>query len=109
MLSNRWSTMPTHQLTRAQESPLPDHRARLGRMPGSDVPVIHQTFEAGDKVPFWAWATFSGDHLYDLNADPNETVNLSGTPAATAMAERLRAALQAVEAPAEQFQRLGLA
>jgi arylsulfatase A-like enzyme len=109
MMSNRWSTMPTHQLTREQEIPLPDARARLGRMPGSDVPVIHQTFEAGDQVPFWAYATFSGDHLYDLNGDPDETVNLRETPAAADMAERLREALKAVEAPAEQFQRLGLA
>ena len=109
MMSNRWSTMPTHQLTRDQEIPLPDARARLGRMPGSEVPVIHQTFEAGDKVPFWAWATFSGDHLYDLNGDPDEMVNLRDTAAAKDMAERLRAALKAVEAPAEQFLRLGLA
>ncbi len=29
MLSNRWSTMPTHLLTREQELPLPDQRAWL--------------------------------------------------------------------------------
>jgi hypothetical protein len=77
-------------------------------MPGSDVPVIHQTFEAGDKVPFWAWATFSGDHVYDLTGDPDETENLKDTKAAADLAERLRVALQAVEAPMEQFHRLGL-
>lgn len=109
MYSNRWSTMPTHQLTRQQEMPLPDARARLGRMPGSDVPVIHQTFEAGDRVPFWAYATFSGDHLYDLNSDPGEQVNLRDSPVAAMLAERLRAALEAVEAPHEQFARLGFA
>jgi len=109
MMSNRWSTMPTHHLTRAQEIPLPDGRARLGRMPGSDVPVIHQTFQAGDKVPFWAYATFSGEHVYDLVGDPDERVNLRDTPAAKMLAERLRAALEAIEAPREQFERLGFA
>jgi arylsulfatase A-like enzyme len=108
MLSNRWSTMPTHFLKREQELPLPDARAVLSRMPGSDVPVLHQTFEDGDKVPFWAWASFSGDHCYDLAADPEETNNLAGSEAAAAMTSRLAEALAAVEAPAEQYRRLGL-
>ena len=86
---------------------MPDERARLGRMPGSGIPVIHQTFEAGDQVPFWAYATFSGDHVYDLAADPHELVNRKDEPVARELAERLHAALQAVEAPAEQFARLG--
>ncbi len=65
--SNRWSTMPTHFLTREQEMPLPDERARLDRMPGSRVPVIRQTWDESDAVPFWAAAQrFSGNHLYDL-------------------------------------------
>ena len=61
--SNRWSTMPTHLLTREQEMPLPDERARLDRMPGSKVPVIRQTWDESDAVPFWAMARFSGNHL----------------------------------------------
>lgn len=108
MFSNRWSTMPTHVLTRDQEIPLPDARARLSRMPGSEVPVIHQSWAEGDKVPFWAWTSFSGDHLYDLQGDPGERINLKDDPAARDLAERLRAALAAVEAPGEQFARLGL-
>ena len=60
-------------------------------------------------MPFWAYATFSGDHLYDLNSDPDEQVNLRDSPAAAMLAERLRAALEAVEAPHEQFARLGFA
>ena len=35
MWSNRWSTMPTHALSRRDELPLPDDRAVLDRMPGS--------------------------------------------------------------------------
>jgi hypothetical protein len=78
-------------------------------MPGSTVPVIRQPFVAGDMLPFWAWGEFSGNHLYDLRNDPGEDRNLAGGDAERDAAEALRAALQAIEAPAEQFVRLGLA
>jgi arylsulfatase A-like enzyme len=107
--SNRWSTMPTHFLTREQEMPLPDERARLDRMPGSKVPVIRQTWDESDAVPFWAAARFSGNHLYDLGDDPNEENNLAGSALEREYAARMREALKEVEAPQEQFTRLGLA
>ncbi|MDP1628008.1 sulfatase [Parvibaculum sp.] len=108
MMSNRWSTMPTHVLAREQELPLPDERAFLDRMPGSGVPVIHQQWDKGDPVPFWALTRFSGHHLYDLEEDPSEERNLAGTPREADMAERLRAALLELEAPGSQLIRLGL-
>jgi arylsulfatase A-like enzyme len=108
MYSNRWSTMPTHVLSRLQELPLPDDRATLERMPGSPVPVLRQIWEAGDAVPFWASRRFDGNRLFDLGADPEEAANLAGSPAEAAAAERLAAALRAVEAPQAQFARLGL-
>jgi hypothetical protein len=109
MLSNRWSTMPTHILPREQELPLPDDRAYLSRMPGSKVPVIRQDFEDGDRIPFWAYTKFSGHHLYDLQDDAGETRNLAGTALEKDYAERLREALKEIEAPDSQFRRLGLA
>ena len=108
MMSNRWSTMPTHILTRQQEIPLPDDRAVLDRMPGSTVPVIHQQWDESDPIPFWAGRRFSGNHLYDLQADPGETENLAGTPLEAEYRDRLCAALEEVEAPKGQFERLGL-
>ncbi|MFA7639413.1 MAG: sulfatase, partial [Parvibaculum sp.] len=108
MMSNRWSTMPTHMLTREQELPLPDERAFLDRMPGSNVPVIHQQWQKGDMVPYWAFTKFTGHHLYDLLGDPGEEQNLAGTAAERDIADRLRAALVELEAPQSQFQRLGL-
>jgi hypothetical protein len=108
MLSNRWSTMPTHVLSREQELPLPDERATLGRMPGSPVPVIRQVWDASDRLPFWAWAKFSGNHLYDLKNDPAENENRAGGADEKRMTEMLIAALREIEAPAEQFTRLGL-
>jgi arylsulfatase A-like enzyme len=108
MLSNRWSTMPTHFLTREQELPLPDQRATLSRMPGSSVPVIQQIWAAGDRVPYWAYAKFSGNHLYDLVTDPGETRNLVGDAREAGMAARLRDALREIEAPSAQLERLGL-
>lgn len=108
MMSNRWSTMPTHFLSREQELPLPDERAFLDRMPGSKVPVIHQQWQKGDMLPYWALTRFTGHHLYDLEDDPAEEKNLAGSALEKDLAERLRAALLEIEAPESQLQRLGL-
>ncbi len=108
MWSNRWSTMPTHVLGRERELPLPDGRAVLDRMPGAKVPVIRQMWDESDHVPFWALARFTGHHLFDLANDPDENENLAGSAREKYAADALRAALVEVEAPPEQFQRLGL-
>jgi arylsulfatase A-like enzyme len=105
--SNRWSTMPVHSLPDLR-LPLPDERAVLDRMPGSSVPVLRQPFRAGDDLPFWAYGELSGNHLFDLAADPNEERNLAGTAIEQQAADVLRAALEAVEAPRDQFERLEL-
>lgn len=105
--SNRWSTMPVHGPVDLR-LPLPDDRAVLARMPGSTVPVLRQPFAAGDRVPFWAWGPFGGNHLYDLHNDPDEVRNLAGTPGERDAADALRSALQSVDAPGDQFVRLGL-
>ena len=108
MLSNRWSTMAVPQFPELH-LPLPDARARLDRMPGSSVPVIRQPFADGDLLPYWALGPFTGNHLYALTEDPEEHHNLAGSPAEKDAAEQLRAALQAIDAPDDQFVRLGLA
>ena len=95
-------------LTREQELPHPDQRARLDHMPGSGIPVIHQQWDASDPLPFWAGRRFSGNHLYDVEADPEETRNLAGSPLEAGYRDRLRASLESVEAPAGQFDRLRL-
>jgi arylsulfatase A-like enzyme len=109
MWSNRWSTMPIHGLP-GLRLPRPDRRARLDFMPGSEVPVIRQPFEPGDRLPYWAMDPQLGDHhCYDVEEDPGEDRNLVGTSAEKDLAELLRVALREVEAPAEQLERLGLA
>lgn len=108
MLSNRWSTMPTHGALDPREAlPLPDQRAYLDRMPGSATPVIHQTWDVGDRLPYWALYRSSGNYVFDLETDPGEDDNLAGGPPETELADRLQAELIALEAPATQFQRLG--
>ncbi len=119
MLSNRWSTMPTHLLTADQALPRPDERAVLGRMPGSDIPVIRQVWDQSDPVPFWAWGGFRGHHLWNVVEDPaqehDRAASAGGDPTAAPgplereLTDALRAALEAVEAPPEQLARLGLA
>jgi arylsulfatase A-like enzyme len=106
MWSNRWSTMPV--ANDKIRLPLPDDRAVLDRMPGSNVPVIRQPFRAGDLLPYWAAGKFSGNHLYKLCDDPDETENRAGEPRERDHADQLREALKAVEAPDDQLVRLGL-
>ena len=112
MWSNRWSTMPSHRgLEDFMPFPKPDHRATLDYMPGSEVPVIRQPFAAGDTLPFWAGGgrNLGRHHLYDLTVDPDEQENRRGESTAEGeMADLLRTALAAVEAPDEQLARLGL-
>jgi arylsulfatase A-like enzyme len=110
MWSNRWSTMTVHGLEDAVRLPPPDRRARLDFMPGSDIPVIRQPFEPGDRVPFWVGRGSVDAHfLFDLDKDPGENENLIDTAVEADMVELLRAALQSLDAPGEQLQRLGIA
>jgi arylsulfatase A-like enzyme len=107
--SNRWSTMPIHGLEDAVRLRPPDRRARLDYMPGSDVPVIRQPFEPGDRLPLWVGRGCVDAHfLFDLDNDPDEAENLTGTRRERDMTELLREALKTVEAPEEQLQRLGI-
>jgi hypothetical protein len=87
--------------------PRPDERAYLDRMPGTRIPVIRQPFRVGDLLPFWAMGQFSGNHLYDLHNDPLEDENLAGSKREKDVADLLFQALREVEAPDDQFVRLG--
>ena len=107
MWSNRWSTMPVHGHPQLRLPP-PDARAVLDRMPGTKVPVIRQPFRDGDFLPFWAYGAFRGAQLFDVASDPGEDENLAGTPRERRAEELLRAALAEVQAPDDQFARLGL-
>jgi arylsulfatase A-like enzyme len=109
MWSNRWSTMPVADVPELRLPP-PDERAVLDRAPGTRVPVIRQPFAEGDRLPYWAWGGFSGHHLWDLADDPGEERDLAGAGAKeeTDAVDQLRAALRAIEAPDDQFVRLGL-
>jgi len=110
MWSNRWSTMPVHGIDSAALLPPPDRRAYLDFMPGSDVPVIRQPFEPGDRLPFWVGRQVVDAHfLFDLAEDPEEDRNLAGSKQEADVIELLREALRAVEAPGDQLQRLGIA
>ena len=107
MWSNRWSTMPVPRYPELR-LPAPDSNAFLDHMPGTDIPVIRQPFAAGQFLPFWAYAKFSGNRLFNLTNDPNEEEDLVGSKMEGEMADRLRQALIEIEAPDDQFVRLGL-
>ncbi|MGZ0228825.1 MAG: sulfatase [Acidimicrobiales bacterium] len=109
MWSNRWSTMPLH-IPGFVGLPMPDDRAKLDRMPGSDIPVIRQPFQDGDMLPFWAGtdAVVNSNFLFDLSNDPNEQENRAGEASEQALIDMLRSALDEVSAPTEQYLRLGL-
>ena len=109
MWSNRWSTMPVH-VKGIIELPKPDDRAWLDRMPGSEIPVIRQPFGAGDALPYWVsgGANIGQHHLYDVSIDPDESENRVGEVIERTMQDLLRMALNDLEAPPEQLERLGL-
>ncbi len=108
MWSNRWSTMPMH-LAGFEAMPPPDGRAFLDTMPGTDIPVIRQPFGEGDRLPFWAGRQHvDRHHLYDVDVDPDEAENRVGEAVEDELVELLRTALTDFEAPADQFERLGL-
>lgn len=108
MWSNRWSTMPVPPLPNLR-LPDPDHRAFLDYMPGSKIPVMRQPFAEGDLLPYWSLNAPINDHqLYDIDNDPEENHNLSGEAIETQMLDMITTALSELEAPREQFKRLGL-
>jgi hypothetical protein len=109
MYSNRWSTMPVHAFPDVR-LPRPDGRARLDRAPGTDVPVIRQPFDPSDHLPFWAMGAFEGDVLYDRDdlGVSGGLRNQADGPAAAEMTELLVEALRSIDAPTEQFARLGI-
>jgi hypothetical protein len=104
--SNRWSTMPIKRIN--PPWPMPDDRAVLDFMPGANIPVIRQTFQAGDLLPYWVHPRVGEHHLYDIDIDPNEDENRLGKQDEKDMLELLNEGLRAVNAPDEQFQRLGI-
>ena len=106
MWSNRWSTMPVHGRPELKMPP-PDDRAHLDRMPGSTIPVIRQPFAPGDLLPFWGYAKFTGNHLWDLSVDPSEDEDRAGEASEKELADLLRESLIAIDAPADQLERLG--
>lgn len=109
MWSNRWSTMPVPVMP-GLRLPNPDKRAWLDFMPGSDIPVIRQPFAEGDLLPYWSMdAPVDAHELYVIPDDPEENENRAGEKVESDMIELLRVALKEIEAPAEQFERLGIA
>ncbi len=109
MLSNRWSTMPISSFPDFRLPP-PDGRATIGRMPGSEVPVLRQPFADGDLIPFWGYGKFAyGTVCFDVADDPNEERDRSADALGKEHAALLHDALREIEAPEEQFVRLGYA
>jgi arylsulfatase A-like enzyme len=107
MWSNRWSTMGIHAFPTLR-LPRPDARAFLDRMPGSDVPVLRQPFDAGDRLPYWAAGWGTEHHLWNVEDDPGELEDRAGSREEKGFVDLLRAALDDVEAPDDQYARLAL-
>jgi arylsulfatase A-like enzyme len=107
--SNRWSTMPLPHFPELRLPP-PDTRARLDRMPGSEVPVIRQPLEPGDRLPFWLLVGRPPETLlFDTGVDPGEHENRAGTAEEGELAAALGDELRAIGAPDDLLARLALA
>jgi arylsulfatase A-like enzyme len=108
MWSNRWSTMPIPAIPQFR-LPRPDGRATLDRMPGTEVPVIRQPFEPGDPLPFWAGhVPPSGSHLFDVDADPAELEDRTGTADEVEMLDAMAGTLTEISAPRDLLERIGI-
>jgi arylsulfatase A-like enzyme len=108
MWSNRWSTMPIPAFPQFR-LPRPDGRATLARMPGTEVPVIRQPFEPGDRLPFWAGhQPPSESYLFDIDVDPAELENRTGTSDEGEMLNALAAMLREISAPEDLLERVGV-
>jgi arylsulfatase A-like enzyme len=106
--SNRWSTMPIPPLPQLR-LPRPDRRATLQFMPGTDVPVICQPFEKGDRLPFWAGREPPSDsYLFDTATDPDESENRVGEAVEGEMLDAVASQLRAIGAPADLLHRIGV-
>jgi arylsulfatase A-like enzyme len=108
MWSNRWSTMPLHHALPGYRLVRPDGRAVLERMPGSTVPVIRQPFQPGDMLPFWGWGAPVDDHHLHHIDDLQESEHLVGGAVEAEMLALLGDVLRDLDAPDDQFERLGL-
>jgi hypothetical protein len=108
MWSNRWSSMPIEHAVPGYRFPRPDRRAELRSMPGSEVPVLRQPFVEGDLLPFWSHAMPVDDHHLHLVDDPDFVEERAGSDLEAEAVDLLRHALEQVDAPEEQFARLGL-
>jgi hypothetical protein len=88
MWYNRWSTMPIPAFP----------QIRLPRP------------EAGDPLPFWAAGPPpSASHLFDIDADPGELEDRTGTVDEAEMRDAMATMLEEISAPEELLERVGLA
>ena len=107
--SNRWSTMPVPQFPELRLAP-PDLRAELRTMPRTEVPVIRQPYQAGDRLPFWVpHPSPSASHLFDVEVDPGEMEDRAGSALEGERIEALASELRRIEAPADLLERVGVA
>jgi len=105
--TNRWSTAPWWEI------PVPDERTEFGRfVSGVDMPVGRQPVSPEEMQRLHNIQIDDlreGSLLFDIAADPEEQDDLAGSPLEEEIAGRLKAQLEEQRAPAEQFERLGLA
>ena len=91
---------------------MPDERTEFGRfMPGVDMPVGRMPV-TGDEMRALnnidPVDLSNGSLLFDIANDPEELKDLAGTPLEEEVAAKLKAQMEAQQAPPEQFERLGL-
>jgi hypothetical protein len=79
-------------------------------MPRTEVPVIRQPYQPGDRLPFWVpHPPPSASHLFDVETDPGESEDRAGSPLEGERIEALASELRRIEAPADLLERVGVA
>ena len=97
-----YTLMPTHMRQRFDPEELQDIELSPPLSFSKGCPVM--------KIPGRSWVRYHefGNLLFDIEADPQQNNNLSDAAIEAQMTEHLIRVMQANDAPAEQFTRLGL-
>ncbi len=104
--TNRWSTAPWWRI------PMPDQRMECGDYVAhaNGMPVCRMPVEPDDmrRLHCEPELVTGEDFLFDISADPNERQNLAGTELQTHYENLMRSAMQELQVPPEQYERMGL-
>ena len=107
-MSNNYTLMPTNMKAPSPpEQPTPQRVSLYGGFSFTKGCALTMKIDA--RGPAWGGAVHDGHMLYDLATDPEQTQPINDPAIEQTMIDHLARLMGEVDAPAEQYKRLGLA